>query len=236
MSTARLSKIPRSVWVGLAVVVVLLAVATAFLWQPLSSLASNPENLKQSVKQAGWWGPLVFVGVQFLQILIAPIPGQVIGVAAGTLFGPFWGTIYSMIGALIGFTAIFMLSRRLGRPFVERFFKAEHLKKFDYLAKANGPLVFFLIFLLPAFPDDLVCYIAGLSAIPIRTLVAVSLAGRLPGYLVLALIGSGVAESNVTLIGVLVAVMAGCLVVAYWQRQRLEKWMRRLAKNQSNKD
>ena len=236
MSTTRFPKIPLNVLVGLVVVVALLVVATAFFWQPLSSLASNPESIKQSVEQAGWWGPLVFIGVQFLQILIAPIPGQVIGVAGGTLFGPFLGTVYSMVGALVGFTAIFMLSRRLGRPFVERFVKKEHLDKFDYLAKANGPLVFFLIFLLPVFPDDLICYIAGLSAIPIRTLVAVSLVGRLPGYLVLALIGSGVAGSNVTLIGVLVAVVAGCLVVAYWQRKRLEKWVHRVAKTKPSNE
>lgn len=214
--------------VGSIVVIALIVALIVFFWQPMVELFTDKDRLKTLVEQAGFWGPLVFIGVQFLQVIIAPIPGQAVGALAGALFGPWLGTLYSMIGALLGFTLIFVVSRQLGRPFVERFVDKEHLAKFDYLTKTNGPMVFFLIFLLPAFPDDIICYLAGLSAIPIRTLVVVSLAGRLPGYLVLAFLGAGIAEADGRLIGSIVAFIALVGALAYWQRKPLEAWVRRI--------
>src|SRR5687768_13593839 len=147
----------------------------AVFWQPLSQLFSDPDRARQLVADAGPWGPLLFIAMQIAQVLVAPIPGQVTGILGGLLFGWGWRFVFTMIGAAIGFTLIFVLARKLGRPFVERFVDKKLLDKFDYLAESNGTLVFFLIFLLPAFPDDIICYIAGLTTIKIRTLVLVSL-------------------------------------------------------------
>ena len=221
----RLSR--RTIVVSTATLVVM-GVAVALLWQPLTALMSDPEQLKQQVQAAGIWGPLVFIAFQFLQVVVAPIPGQAVGVLAGALFGVFWGTLYTMIGAFLGFTAIFYVSRKLGRPFVERFVSTEHLEKFDYLTKRSGPFVFFLIFLLPAFPDDIICYIAGLSAIPIRTLVGVSLAGRFPGYLVLALVGAGMAAADAKLVIGVVSLLVLVAALGVWQRKRIEQWVKRI--------
>ena len=137
--------------------------------------SSDHARIKGAVERAGIWGPLVFIAIQFLQIVFAPIPGQVAGVIAGSLFGPWLGTLYSLVGSVLGCFLVFTLSRKLGRPFVERFVDKKHLKKFDRLTKNAGPMVFFLIFLLPGFPDDIICYLAGLSAIPIRTLVIITI-------------------------------------------------------------
>lgn len=223
----------RSTWllVGSIAVLVIVVSLLIFFWQPLADLFTDKERLKQLVEQAGVYGPLLFIGIQFLQVVVAPIPGQVVGALAGALFGPWLGTLYSMIGAMLGFTLIFVVARRLGRPFVERFVEKKHLEKFDYLTQAKGPLVFFLIFLLPAFPDDIICYLAGLSAIPIRTLVLVSFAGRLPGFLVLALLGSGIAEADGRLIVLIMVALVLVGVVGYWQRERLERWAHSLGKH-----
>lgn len=223
----------RSTWllVGSIAVLAVIVGLLIFFWQPLTELFTDKERLKQLVEQAGVWGPLLFIGIQFLQVVVAPIPGQVVGALAGALFGPWLGTLYSMIGAMLGFTLIFIVARQLGRPFVERFVEKKHLEKFDYLTEAKGPIVFFLIFLLPAFPDDIICYLAGLSAIPIRTLVLVSFAGRLPGFLVLALLGSGIAEADGWLIGSVVVVLLLVAALGYWQRERLERWVRSLGRH-----
>lgn len=212
-----------------AAVLVGLVLLTIVLWRPLSELFGNPDQLRATVEDAGAWGPLVFIGAQYAQVLIAPIPGQVAGVIAGALFGAFWGTVYSMIGALLGYWTIFLLARRFGRPLVERFVSKRHLEKFDYLTNTNGTMVFFLIFLLPAFPDDLICYIAGLSAIRIRTLLLISFVGRLPGFIGLSLIGAGAADANVGLVTALLSVSVLAAAVGIWQRARLERWVKRLA-------
>lgn len=223
----RLSR--RQIIATIAVVVGLVGLSIA-LWGPLSDLARNPDQLKRTIQDSGAWGPLIFMGVQFLQVLVAPIPGQVAGAIAGALFGAFWGTVYSMVGALIGYTVIFVLARKFGRPLVERFVSPKYLEKFDYLTKESGVFVFFLIFLLPAFPDDVICYIAGLSQIRIRTLILISIAGRLPGFIGLSLIGAGAADGNATLVTILLTVSAIIAAIGFWQRARLETWVKHLSR------
>lgn len=209
----------------IAVIVVLLIV----FWQPLTELFSSPEHARDVIAQAGPWGPAVFMLMQLAQVLFAPIPGQVTGFLGGFLFGPFLGTVYTMIGAAFGFTLIFVLARKLGRPFVEYFVDTKLLRKFDYIAESKGTLVLFLIFLLPAFPDDVICYIAGLTNIKIRTLVFISLAGRLPGNILLSLTGAGVAESNTTLVSVIVGFMVVVGAIGFWQRKRIEAFVKRVS-------
>ena len=142
----------------------------------------------------------MFIGLQALQVLIAPIPMQVFGLASGYIFGAFWGTVYSMAGLTIGSFVAIWLTRIFGRRLVERFVKPETLGQFDHLAEKGGLPVFFLIFLLPALPDDAICFIAGLTALPIWALVLVAFLGRLPGLVALALTGEHLDNGNLTVI------------------------------------
>lgn len=220
--------IPKSmmkVVIPTLIVLVIAAVVAIINWDMIIHFFKNPDEIKHYVQAAGPWGPVVFMSVQFLQIIIAPIPGQAVGFLAGALFGPWLGTLYSVAGALLGFTTIFILAKLLGRPFVERFVKKHDLDKFDRLTKKAGPLVLFLIFLLPGFPDDAICYIAGLSNLPIRTLVLVSLAGRLPGYLATSFIGAGFGGANIQLIVGTGVVLGLAAVVAYVQRARIKAFI-----------
>lgn len=205
--------------------------AGVLLW-PHIALFTDPEQARRIIADAGPWGPLVFIGLQIAQVFFAPIPGQITGLAGGYLFGMWAGTLYALIGAAIGFTLIFILARKLGRPFVERFVDKKYLDKFDYITKTNGTFIFFIIFLLPAFPDDIICYLAGLTTIKIRTLVIISVIGRIPGYLVLSLTGAGVADANLGLVGIVLTLMLVLCAVAFWQRARLERFVKRLAQKQ----
>lgn len=223
-------KLPVKLLVIVGIVLAAFAGLVIIFWQPLVGLASDPARLRELVQQTGPFGPLVFIAVQFLQILIAPIPGQVVGVASGALFGIWLGTLYSLIGSVLGMFAVIGISRKLGRPFVERFVDKNTLEKFDYLVSNNGAMVFFLIMLLPVFPDDLICYIAGLSKVKVRTLVLFGALGRLPTTLVSAIIGAGVAGANIPLIAGSVGVTVVVFALGYWQRKRLKRWMERFAK------
>jgi uncharacterized membrane protein YdjX (TVP38/TMEM64 family) len=207
------------------VTLVILGIGGFLLWPYLSTF-TNPDEAKRLIGEFGPLGPLVFMALQVLQVFIAPIPGQVTGLVGGYLFGPWLGLLYALIGATIGFTLIFLLVRRLGRPFVERFVDKKTLEKFDYIAGTKGVFVLFLVFLLPAFPDDLICYIAGLTKIPIRTLVLVSIAGRLPVYAVLSFTGQGLAESNLNPV---IAATLGTVILfglGLWKRAWLQQFVR----------
>lgn len=171
-----------------------------FTW-PFLSQFNNPDQVKEWIMKAGKWGPLVFIVLQVAQIIIAPIPGHLIAFIGGYLFGPLLGLLYTMIGAAIGLTTIFVLTKKLGRPFVEKFISDKTIKKFDNFVKSDRSIMaLFLIFLLPIFPDDILAFVAGLSPIKTRTLVFISLVARSPSYIVMALAGDGMTNDIKSLI------------------------------------
>ena len=106
---------------------------------------------------------IVFMSLQILQVVFAPIPGEVTGFIGGYIYGPILGTLYSTIGLVIGSWLAFILARFLGLPFVEKTVKPEILKKYDFILEHKGALVAFILFLIPGFPKDFLCYIMGLS-------------------------------------------------------------------------
>lgn len=227
--TTATSKLVRNASISIVILGALAAIF--YFWgEPLWAFFSDQEHAKRSIEAAGIFGPLIFIFMQVIQVVVAPIPGQVAGLIGGYLFGPYLGVLYSIIGATIGFALIFAVSRRYGRPLVERFFDKKHIEKFDFITKKNGGMALFLIFLLPAFPDDLICYLAGLTRIPIRTLILISIAGRLPGYLLLSFTGNGLTFDNLNLI---IAVATGVLAIlglGFWKRA----WLYELVKSDNH--
>ncbi len=177
---------------GLLVSTVLAAMVYPYI-QPYLSLFYDPEKLRVFVQGFGALAPLAMIGVQVSQVLFAPVPGQVVGVAAGLSFGVLRGTVYVMIGAAIGtFLGIF-IARRYGRLVVKRFVDETTLDRFDGLAEEHGMVPFALLILLPGFPDDAICLIAGLSDLDFRWLVIWGTVLRLPGFLILVTTGDTLA-------------------------------------------
>jgi uncharacterized membrane protein YdjX (TVP38/TMEM64 family) len=232
----------------LAILYVALASAGT-VYRPLSPdvllSKESADTAKEYILGFGEAAPLLFIAIQVAQVVVAPIPGQAAGFAGGYVFGWRLGVLYTMIGLATGSWLVFLLSRKLGRRFVEKLNGAEALKDFEALFRAkdggfygkskdavrsHGLLTFFLIMLLPALPDDLVCFAAGLSRIPIWKLMIAALLGRFPGMLALSMAGDGFsnADSNtvfVFLIGACVALS----VLYLWKRESIEKLMRKAA-------
>ncbi len=202
---------------------ILLVGVTIICWNPFIQLFSNAEDIQTFVKGFGILAPIAFISIVIFQVLLAPIPGQVTGLAGGYIFGAFLGTLYSLIGLTIGSFVIFCLARKLGRKFVEKIVKKKTLNKFDRLIKKKGVPMLFLIYLLPLLPDDLVCYIAGLTKIKIKTLVIISTLGRFPGILILSLVGAGLASENMIFSAILFIVMMFVSIAIYLNRNKLEK-------------
>lgn len=167
----------------------------------------DPAWVRATVGGLGPYAAPAFVLVQAAQVIFAPIPGQTLGVVGGYLFGVVAGTAYSMLGVLLGSAAVFLLARRYGRPFVERVVAADALDRFDSFAADHGVVGLFVVFLLPTFPDDAICALAGLTTLRFRTFVALVAVGRLPTFVLVALVGDGVAAGRTTTaLGALAAV------------------------------
>lgn len=177
-------------WLWLILVLILVG-ALIFIWNsPIGILFRDQEQLVQTLQDWGQWAPVVTITLHILQVMTAPIPGTAIDAVNGLLFGPWLGTLYSMTGLLIGSVSVMLLTRKFGRPLMERFVDPSSIERIDRLVEKRGSLIIFLVFLFPFMPDDAICFLAGLTPIPILELVLLAMVGRLPGVFFATLLGS----------------------------------------------
>jgi uncharacterized membrane protein YdjX (TVP38/TMEM64 family) len=205
----------------------------------------NTDAVAHYVQSYGRLAPIFFVALQICQVVVVPIPGQVIGIIAGYIFGWKLGALYTMAGLALGMIIVFTLSRKLGRGFVERLNGPEAMRDLEALfasrdnsiyqksaqtLRSNALLTFFLVMLLPGLPDNLACFVAGLTKIPIRFLLLAALVGRFPAALTLSLFGDGwsKAESSTTLL-LLAGAALLATVIFLWKKQKIEDIVRRVA-------
>jgi len=211
-------------------VAVILFIAVLFyfiLHYNLHIVSINKGKLINLIKSSHPYDALVFISFQILQVLFAPIPGEVTGLIGGYLYGPVLGTIYSTIGLTIGSWLAFMLARFLGLPFVVKAVKPEILAKYDYVMEHQGAIVSFVLFLIPGFPKDYLCYIMGLSHMKLWIFLLISTVGRLVGTILLSMSGSYVRSDQYVGLLVLLGVGGIFVVLAYLYRKRWIDMLRR---------
>ncbi|RLM96328.1 TVP38/TMEM64 family protein [Haloarcula sp. Atlit-7R] len=172
----------------------------------------DPVWLRRRLAAFGAFAPYAFVALQALQVLLAPIPGQLLGGVGGYLFGVRAGTAYSLLGVCLGSAAAFALARRYGRPYVERVTRPETLARWDRFLARNGLVGLFVLFLLPTFPDDLLCFVAGISDLRLRTFLAFVVVGRAPSFLAASYAGDRLAGGHV---GTFLAVVTALAVLSF---------------------
>ena len=201
-------------------------------WDELEDLEARrmqQQRLTEFLASFGPYSTAVFVLLQALQVVVAPIPGELTGVIGGFIFGKGYGLVLSMIGLTLGSWVAFELANILGRPFVERLMKKDIVDKFDFLTRSNaGILVAFLLFLIPGFPKDMLCFILGLSLMRLRTFLLVSTIGRLPGTYLLTVQGASVREQQYGTTVILLIVSAAVLFAVYLYRAQLFHWIQSL--------
>jgi uncharacterized membrane protein YdjX (TVP38/TMEM64 family) len=212
--------IPWWIWIVAGLVLFALVVALVIWWQPIYDFVSNREQVQAWVEGLGAWAPIAIVLLEMIQALLAPIPGQAIEAVSGYLYGPWWGTLFPMIGMAIGSLITFSLSRHFGRPLVIKLIGHKSMDQLDDLVRRGGAPFFFLIWLLPFAPDDLACVAAGLTPMPTRQFMILMLLGRLPGVFVSVWVGANAARIEPIWWAVLFVVIAmAALVLWLWGAQ-----------------
>jgi uncharacterized membrane protein YdjX (TVP38/TMEM64 family) len=187
---------------------------------------SSKERLNEFIASFGPYAPLAFMGLQILQVLVAPIPGEFTGFIGGYLFGIGPGFIYSAVGLTLGSLFAFLISRRLGLRFVRRFVGEEIMGRFDYLMEHQGAFFSFIFFLVPGLPKDYFCYLLGLSPMHMLTFFVICAIGRIPGTLLLTMQGQAIRSENYRAFFVVLGLALLFLVLTLIYRHRIESWLK----------
>lgn len=209
---------------------VFVVITAYFVWDifaggPLTQLFNNREALISLVESKPVLAPLVYLFLQILQTVVAPIPGGAIGPIGGFLFG--WaGVVWTLIGSTIGAYIVFLLSKKFGRKLLEKLFDKNELKKFDMIPEERAGMVIFALFLIPGLPDDTICYLAGLSNVPMKNLLAFWAIGRFPAIVVANYLGMGFSEGNITKILIILGIIALILGFVAIEREKILKFIR----------
>ncbi|HXG50155.1 MAG TPA: VTT domain-containing protein [candidate division Zixibacteria bacterium] len=195
-------------------------------WDDFEGIYSSKDKLGKFLESLGPYSPAVFVIFQALQVIAAPFPGELTGAVGGYLYGKTIGLLLSTVGLTLGSWVAFELANILGRPFVERFVTQEVLHKFDFLTTNTGAAICFLLFLLPGFPKDYLCYLLGLSRMKLSTFLIVSTVGRLPGTYMLTVQGASLRNQEYLLAGIFAVSAAALLLFAYLYRAQIYRWIK----------
>lgn len=194
------------------------------------------DALKTYLLGFGPWTPAVYFILQMLQVILAPLPGGTTTLIGGALFGGLWGTVISSAAVILGSCAVFALTKRLGRPFVVKFsHNSPWIEKFESIHEDKMETILFLIFIFPAFPDDLICFVAGLTKIPFRRFLLLCVVGRTPGILLNTLIGAGIMSDNPTQLIIFVAIYAVFIVIFLLNTKRLSAYIEKHRYHQPEK-
>lgn len=195
------------------------------IYKKYISIYSSMDSFKEFTLGFGMWAPVAFFFAHVLQIVIAPIPGNIVAMVGGALFGVVKGLLLSGSGQIVGSIIAFYLARGFRKPLVLRLIGKGTYYKYKKLFSGRFLLGLFLVFLLPFFPDDALCFLAGLSTIPFLLFLILVVAGRLPGIFVATLVGAEVIELSVYQWFLLAFFSLVLIYFVVKYRQQLEEWI-----------
>lgn len=210
--------------VGLVAFIVLLGVIAAALWPSLSVIFEEDgvNKLIERIQGMGAAGVLVLLGLQLLQIIVAFIPGEVVQVAAGMLYGPVFGSIVILFGCVISSALIYELVHRLGAPFVRSMVDEKHLVKF-YEFERSGKLnvIVFILFVIPGMPKDVFTYLVPLTNMRMRTFLLITTIARIPGVIISTYAAAGLADGDIQTSLIIFAIAAVLAILGIVFRERI---------------
>ncbi len=208
--------------IGLFITALILALIVYFVYKIGFSTLSNQEALTEYIRQYGIYAPLVFFAIQFLQVILAPIPGNITGLVGGAVFGIWWGFALNAIAVFLGSLLMFWLGRKYGKKITHHFIGKEQLEKYESkLSGKTGKGVLFGLFLVPFAPDDVLCLIAGLTNIGFRTFILILLFGRVPSSLITSAMGAGLYSDNIEYIILFSIIYYAVSFIIYWKYDKI---------------
>lgn len=222
----------RLQWIFAAVTLIILGAAGLFLWRTgfFSSLSSSA-SVQNYLNRFTPFAQCFFFLIQLMSVVFAPIPSNITALAGAVLFGLWESFLLTYAAVLLGSIVVFSLARILGRSFTDRIINKKISEKYLKVIQAKQDVFLILVFLLPFFPDDIICMIAGLTNIRPLRFFTIALLARPWGLLVASAVGSATVSIPLwamILLGIcgLVFFVIGLKYGDKWENQLISKFKR----------
>ena len=209
---------------GLIAFFALMVIVVILIWPYIHEAfeSGGLSRVIDDVRNAGPLGFLILLAMQFMQIVVAFIPGEVVQMAAGMMYGPWLGAAVVLLGCIISSAFVFAVVHRLGAPFVRDMVPTKYLDKFDAFEESGKlSIVVFILFLIPAMPKDTFTYLVPLTNMRMRDFLVLSNVGRIPGIVISTYAANGLVDGNITQSINIFAVVAVIAIVAIVFRDKI---------------
>lgn len=222
------------------IVIAVIALLGFLLFKHFGLKDITREEIQSFIETKGAAAPLIFILLSFAQVTLIPIPGAVTILAGNYLFGAVRAFIYSYIGMLLGAMVAFFLGKLIGRPFVN-WIAGSKEKADSWIDKLKGreKIVMFFMFLLPLFPDDLLCAIAGMFKYSTLEFLVLQLITRATSIFGTLFFMSGeVIPYNawgISLVAILSIIVIVCFALSMKHYEKIEEKLNRIFKKKNNK-
>lgn len=197
-----------------AVLLVLLIALAALTWKLSTWL--TPQQLQQVLQQTGSWAPVLYIGL-FVLLPAFFFPVAVLALAGGLLFGLWWGSVYTFIGAVLNCAMMFLLARYVGRSQVQRLVEQklspQWQRRLQMADGKEGFLLLIILRLIPAVPYNLINYTFGLTGISFSSYLLASAIGIIPGTFAFINIGDKTLEAGSPSFWIAIGLLVLLLVV-----------------------
>lgn len=171
------------------IVILLLWLARRHLIE-LIAFISNRDAVTAYLEGYGLWGAVLLLVLLNMQVISAVIPGHILLITSGYLYGFGGGLALNLLGTVVASQIAFVAARRLGSPLVERLVPANTLNQWQQVSERQGLTFFLLFFWFPIIPGNIMNLVAGVSSISFQSFLVANILGRLPGLILITLIGA----------------------------------------------
>lgn len=207
--------------------VLLLVAVMVFAGRNVWRYFRSPAELRTLVASWGAWAPAGIIAFQAIQVIVAPLPGNLMSFACGYALGVWPAIIWLMLGILVGATVDFIVARLVGRGILRYFVPPDKLQRLDSTILKRGAFYIFLLLLVPNPLGDWVYYLAGMTRLPLPVFLLFVFVARLPSNLLESSLGAGATKfgwREWTILGLVVAILS---LLYYANQQRIERLLER---------
>lgn len=223
-------KIIRTTIVVLVICGLLLLLYYTLVWTGAWEYINSVEKIRQLILSLGFWGRFTFVLLQFLQVTFLPIPSTVSTLAGVLIYGPLEAALLSFAGIMLGSVLAFWLGRQFGRKLVEFMVGKSTCEKWTKFL-SNCKYSFFIMMLLPVFPDDVLCLVAGLTNMSWTFFIVTNVISRPLAIFTTCYIGSGTLIPyhgwGLAVWAVIVIVVAILIYLSFKYRPQIENFLQK---------